>query len=107
MTRTARIFAFAGGLLVACQPADPDPGFEYGSSASIPDSVGKSTSVYGREEDVLSATFEANRDGYQLQSVVTTGVPTSAIHQSRPVLIVATDASGQVIVSLSVLNPRD
>lgn len=62
--------------------------------------------LFGELVPVLLVTVTATAQGYGAESVIRSGVPTSAIHQDRDVAIVARDAAGKQIASLSIENPR-
>jgi hypothetical protein len=77
------------------------------SEGPDPDDVPRSMTLAPGEADVLELTFDVSASGYTLAGTRRTlGAPTLGIVQDRDVLITARDASGHVVQTLSVDNPR-
>ena len=79
----------------------------HASEGPDPDDVPRSMTLAPGEVDLLELTFDVSASGYTLAGTRRMlGAPTLAIVQDRDVLITARDASGRVVQTLSVDNPR-
>ena len=106
MTNPAWLIVLALGL-GACVSHKTEAEKEYGVTKADPQKVPATMPVYGVQESVLVATFITTKGGYRAITRIGQGVPTSTIHQSRPVLVTARGGTGDVIASVSVFNPRE
>lgn len=105
MTRSA-IVLLALPAVLACEPSRQEAAEQYGIVSHNPDSMPTTLPLQGERVPVLVVTFTATDAGYTAAATTRQGVPTSAIHQDRDVLVVARDPSGAHVASVSVDNPR-